>query len=183
LPPSQLARPVRPTPAYLSNPGENSFRAYLTELSFRQHLSRLDDTSDDDHSDVEDANAHLTSLYARPPSAVARPPVHFASRASVSLRTPRHVLHNCGILTIGAVIPEDRDVRMGRSRGEPTSADLEASSNVGDSWYIGAFGKWWRGGVLDAWWLDSVAKTHVNDAERWNSGILEITTLDRREGQ
>ena len=46
-----------------------------------------------------------------------------------------------------------------------------------DSWYIGAFGKWWRGGVIEAWYQDIVARS--KDEESWNSGILTMKALDK----
>jgi hypothetical protein len=166
--------------AYFTNPGETSFRAYLTEQSFRQHLSRLDDTDGDaepDRYDALDAALRRDILRAR-----NRPPVHFASRAAVSLRTPRHVLHSCGVLTLGAVLPEDDT----RKTPDP-SADLllDGPPAVGDAWYVGAFGRWWRGGVLDAWWLDAVAKTSstASEGESVAAGILRMSTLDKHESE
>ncbi|KAI3619672.1 proteophosphoglycan ppg4 [Moniliophthora roreri] len=159
--------------AYLTNPSETSFRAYLTELSFRQHLSRLDNI-DDDH-DIQDktssnisfrhsaANAHPT------PSFENRSPFHFANRASVSLRTPKHVFHSFGIFTIAAIIPaakSDRSINEHRDM-----------SMISDSWFIGAFGKWWRGGVLETWYQDVIARS--GNEESWSSGILGMKTLDR----
>lgn len=160
----------------MTNPGENSFRAYLTEQSFRQHLSRLDDASDGSSVESDDI---LLGLATPLPAA---PPVHFASRASVSLRTPRHILHNCGLLTLGAVVPDERARRRSTGARSSGSSDLERAAGIADSWYVGAFGRWWRGGVLDAWWLDMVAKAASTPEDGTCSGILGITTLDKREG-
>ncbi len=49
-------------------------------------------------------------------------------------------------------------------------------SVISDSWYLGAFGKWWRGGVLDEWYHDVIAR---NDEESWSSGILGMKTSER----
>ncbi|KAJ7084318.1 hypothetical protein B0H15DRAFT_389758 [Mycena belliarum] len=158
--------------AHLTNPSENSFRAYLTEQSFRHHLSRLDDTSDD-----QDTRDKLGSSHRRgsPQSSSTVPfdhgsPFHFANRASVSLRTPKHVFHSFGIFTIAAIIPARADRAALRRRDRD-------STIVTDSWFIGAFGKWVRGGVLDAWYQDVVARS--NDEESWTSGILGMKALDK----
>lgn len=50
---------------------------------------------------------------------------------------------------------------------------------VSESWFIGAFGKWWRGGPIQSWWIDTMANT--KDAERCNSGILDMKALDGLE--
>jgi len=46
-----------------------------------------------------------------------------------------------------------------------------------DSWFIGAFGRWWRGGVLEAWYRDVVRRS--KDEEGWSSGILGFKALDK----
>jgi hypothetical protein len=160
--------------AYLTNPSENSFRTYLTELSFRQHLSRLDDNNDDD-SDVQENQDGKSSSFRHSTSGIRhalpfdnRSPFHFANRASVSLRTPKHVFHSFGIFTIAAILP--------LAKGERPPHDRD-SLMISDSWFIGAFGKWWRGGVLEAWYQDVIARS--NDEENWSSGILGMKTLDR----
>ncbi|KAF8210162.1 hypothetical protein K438DRAFT_2011618 [Mycena galopus ATCC 62051] len=134
--------------AYLTNPSENSFRAYLTEQSFRHHLSRLDDTSDE-----QDTRDKVGSSQRRgtPPSST-------------------HVFHSFGIFTVAAIIPARVD------RGRPRR-DRDSSTIVTDSWFIGAFGKWYRGGVLDAWYQDVVARS--SDEESWTSGILGMKALDK----
>jgi hypothetical protein len=159
-------------PAHLTNPSETSFRTFLTEQSFRQHLSRLD-------QQPADADAAAADDFALPHSH-PRPgfdrPVHFASRAAVSLRTPKHVTHSLGVLTLAAVVP-DAHARAARADCAACSTDLERAA-VTDAWFVGAFGKWWRGGALDPWWLDSVSKGKADDAS-WSSGILGIKSLDR----
>ena len=156
--------------AYLTNPSENSFRAYLTEQSFRHHLSRLDDNSDDLQS------IH-NSLYPRYPSKrsnliapsnffIHSSPFYFASRASICLRTPKHAFHSFAIFTIAAMIPYSK----------PCDGENQDAWMISDAWYIGAFGKWWRGGVLEAWYQDVVARS--KDKESWTSGILSMKRLD-----
>ncbi|KAJ4468162.1 hypothetical protein J3R30DRAFT_3306048 [Lentinula aciculospora] len=160
--------------AYLTNPSENSFRAYLTELSFRQHLSRLDDNTDDDPVVQETSSSNLSFRTGTVDSHRTLPfdnrsPFHFANRASVSLRTPKHVFHSFGIFTIAAIIP--------LAKTDRALQDQHDGTTVCDSWFIGAFGKWWRGGVFETWYQDVIARS--GDEESWSSGILGMKTLDR----
>ncbi|KAH7888709.1 hypothetical protein F5I97DRAFT_740887 [Phlebopus sp. FC_14] len=170
--------------AYLTNPTEVSFRAYLTEQSFRQHLSHLDDVADDSSTNVNSrlspAQNHHLSLDR------ATLPFHFSSRASVSLRTPKHVFHTFGICTIattrGAATASGVR-RTSTANGHVHSghgADHDGSLSS-DSWFVGAFGHWWRGGHVEAWYYDAVARS--KDAEGWSSGILGFKSLDRLNDQ
>ncbi|KAF8161027.1 hypothetical protein B0H34DRAFT_795869 [Crassisporium funariophilum] len=153
--------------AYLTNPSENSFRAYLTEQSFRHHLSRLDDNADDTHDSRSRYVPRNSTLPTTSPFAVdSSPPFHFANRASISLRTPKHVFHSFAIFTVAAMVP----------LSQSNSSDSQDGWMISDSWYIGAFGKWWRGGVLEAWYQDVIART--KDEESWSSGILSMKRLD-----
>jgi hypothetical protein len=161
--------------AYLTNPSENSFRAYLTERSFRQHLSRLDD----DHYPSDDRSPFTLGL----PNRLSETPnsgtngfahsssFHFANRAAVSLRTPKHVFHTFGIFTIAAVVP------ITSKDGLANVGNRDGSGRIVDSWFIGAFGRWWRGGAIEAWYQDVVARSR--DEEGWSSGILGMKALDR----
>lgn len=158
--------------AYLTNPSESTFRTYLTELSFRQHLSRLDEHSDDvaaKHRQGASGTAaskglNFVSSYILPLDESSL--FHFTNCASVSLRTPKHVFHSFGIFTIAAMIPLPKPLRRN---------DRNALM-ISDSWYIGAFGKWWRGGVLETWYQDVISRS--KDEESWSSGILSMKTLD-----
>ena len=47
---------------------------------------------------------------------------------------------------------------------------------ISDAWYIGAFGKWWRGGALEAWYQDVIARS--KDKGSWTSGILSMKPLE-----
>ncbi|KAL0575591.1 hypothetical protein V5O48_006376 [Marasmius crinis-equi] len=161
--------------AYLTNPSESSFRAYLTELSFRQHLSRLDTIDEDTDVHQDDSSNHVSFRHGAAKAHTTLPfenrsPFHFANRASVSLRTPKHVFHSFGIFTIAAIIPS---VKSDRSVN-----DHRDMSMISDSWFIGAFGRWWRGGVLEAWYQDVIARSG-NVEESWSSGIMGMKTLDR----
>lgn len=155
--------------AYLTNPSESSFRAYLTEQSFRLHLSRLDRLDDPQ----DDVNPRPTpSITSDPTCAFSldnHALVHFATRASVSLRTPKHVFHSFGIFTVATMLP------MAKA---PQRNDSHLSSVVNDSWYVGAFGKWLRGGGIEAWYQDVIARS--KDEESTSSGILSLANLDIR---
>lgn len=160
------------TQAYLTNPTENSFRAYLTEQSFRHHLSRLDDNADDNNLRIDHIRSLTTPKNNSPSSASSSifasenwPSFHFANRASISLRTPKHVFHSFGIFTIATILPS-------------TKASERESHNamISDSWYIGAFGRWWGCGVFEDWYQDVIAGP--KDEEGWTSGILNMKRLD-----
>ncbi|KAF9051037.1 hypothetical protein BDZ89DRAFT_1153960 [Hymenopellis radicata] len=160
--------------AYLTNPSETSFRTFLTEQSFRQHLSRLDDNIDEHEQETN--SSHRSSVRRNVPHNAHtlpfdnRSPFHFANRASVSLRTPKHVFHSFGIFTIAAIIPVSKS-----ERGAVKS--IENISVICDSWYLGVFGRWWRGGVLESWYQDVFSR--ANDEESWSSGILGMKTTER----
>ena len=153
--------------AYLTNPSENSFRAFLIEQSFRQHLTRLDVNPDDDNnSDSFYLSRRTTLAKNHTLSFDNSSPFHFANRAAVSLRTPKHVFHSFGIFTIAAMVP--------LSKSSPNN-DRDALI-ISDSWYVGAFGRWWRGGIMDAWYQDII--TRSIDEEGWSSGIVSIRNLN-----
>jgi hypothetical protein len=159
-------------PAYLTNPTENSFRTYLTEQSFRHHLSRLDDNLDSEqaiHDGSSSRSFHSASFSRSVKASTAdrNGPFHFANRASISLRTPKHVFHSFAIFTIAAMVPVHKGSRP---------SDEQDGWWISDSWYIGAFGKWWRGGVWETWYQDVI--TRSKDEESWSSGILSMKNLD-----
>ncbi|PCH36111.1 hypothetical protein WOLCODRAFT_134113 [Wolfiporia cocos MD-104 SS10] len=168
--------------AYLTNPSEASFRAYLTEQSFRQHLSRLDESAADDQPDAKDGLHYTLSRRSPPightPGRDFDPPssFHFVNRASISLRTPKHVFHSFGILTVAAVFPNGPT----KARGSAAVQIEAVTSTVNNSWFIGAFGKWWRGGTIRAWYHNTLMD--IKDAERLSSGVLDVKALDSLEG-
>ncbi|KAF8554187.1 hypothetical protein OG21DRAFT_1509197 [Imleria badia] len=161
--------------AYLTNPTEISFRAYLTEQSFRHHLSHLDDLADDSAPESDDTLSRRNSTADR-----ATLPFHFANRASVSLRTPKHVFHSFGICTIattrGAAVPASGRRASTSHNHPPHRTDLNAFV-ASDSWFIGAFGRWWRGGLVESWYYDAMIRS--KDAQAWSSGILGFKALDK----
>ncbi|EPQ56979.1 hypothetical protein GLOTRDRAFT_137430 [Gloeophyllum trabeum ATCC 11539] len=166
--------------AYLTNPSESSFRTYLTEQSFRQHLSRLNDSSDDDRFDAQD-NVGVHYTLSRRKSATRRQqgvetsPVVFSTGAKVSLRTPKHVFHNFGILTVAAVVPLGTKPANAVNERSSRSEDFSGSA-VWDTWFIGAFGRWWRGGTIESWWHDTLVAT--KDEEGCRSGLFDIKASD-----
>lgn len=172
FPPSSSLSHSPPPSAYLTNPTEISFRAYLTEQSFRHHLSHLDDLADDSAPESDSTLSRRNSTTDR-----ATLPFHFANRASVSLRTPKHVFHSFGICTLattrGAAVPAS-----GRraSTNPPHRSDIDAFVSS-DSWFIGAFGRWWRGGLVESWYYDAMIRS--KDAQAWSSGILGFKALDK----
>ncbi|KAG1746153.1 hypothetical protein EDB19DRAFT_1690786, partial [Suillus lakei] len=166
--------------AYLTNPSETSFRAYLTEQSFRQHLSHLDDTTDES----SDIDAQYSSRPVDRNTLTDRTPLpfHFANRASVSLRTPKHIFHSVGICTIattrGAAGVGGRSSSTASAHGNGNLSGVDRDGSVvSDSWFIGAFGHWWRGGLVDSWYHDAMIGS--KDAEGWSSGILGFKALDK----
>jgi hypothetical protein len=169
--------------AYLTNPSETSFRAYLTEQSFRQHLSHLDDATDES-SDTDTSYPSPRSRFMDRNTLTDRTPLpfHFANHASVSLRTPKHVFHSFGICTIattrGAVGANGRSSSSTSAHGSGNLADEDHDGSVvSDSWFIGAYGHWWRGGLIESWYQDAMIRS--KDAEGWSSGILGFKALDK----
>jgi hypothetical protein len=180
--------------AYLSNPSESSFRTYLTEQSVRHHLSRLDDTAESDHTDSEDSK----TTYRRSPSSQSRPSFgslesgssafHFSNRAAIALRTPRHAFHSFGFFTIATVIP---NLKAHHSSRKTSSVISSARNTTGtpdhdffpskEHFFIGAFGRWWRGGIVDPSWSPRPSPHAKGDEEGWSSGILNIKSLDQLE--
>lgn len=180
--------------AYLSNPSEISFRSYLTERSFRHHLSRLDDPADSDHADSENSKTTYRSssnqsssssfgLLESGPSAF-----HFSNRAAIALRTPRHAFHSFGFFTIAAVIPNQKAHPPSRESSSAVSSSHNTAGTsdhdpfpMKETWFVGAFGRWWKGGVVDPAWSAHPSPRSKGDEEGWSSGILSIKALDRLE--
>ncbi|KAI5120340.1 hypothetical protein M0805_009416 [Coniferiporia weirii] len=187
--------------AYLTNPTETSFRAFLTEQAFRHHLSRLDDVDAQEElepsgnatrPDLLSKRGPSNSLKHRAISAYASPPFAFANRASVSLRTPKHIFRSFGILSIAAVVPSSPSNRLSSSVNRIQHSDEDATredkdgdpgayaSLICDSWFIGAFGMWFWAVNLDGFWKIAgfVVKGEVDGTV---SGVLELKALDRSD--
>jgi hypothetical protein len=180
--------------AYLSNPSEISFRSYLTEQSFRHHLSRLEDPIDPDQTDSENSktNYRSSSTQSSSPSfgllESGSSAFHFSNRAAIALRTPRHAFHSFGFFTIAAVIPNLKANPPSRDASPvvPSSHNTAGTPDhdffpLKEAWFVGAFGRWWRGGVVDPAWSPNPGPHLKGDEEGWSSGILSIKALDRLE--
>ncbi|KAI9463708.1 hypothetical protein BJY52DRAFT_932294 [Lactarius psammicola] len=176
--------------AYLSNPSETSFRSYLTEQSFRHHLSRLDDPADFDSSDRDGSNrssssSQSSSTFGSLESGSSA--FHFSNRAAVALRTPRHAFHSFGLFTIAAVIPHkalplSRDTPSVVSSARNTTGTSDPDIfPLKETWFVGAFGRWWRGGTVDPVWPPRHSPQLKCSEGGWSSGILNIKALDRLE--
>lgn len=157
--------------AYLTNPNEASFRAFLTELVFRQHLSRLseahnsietddlDDESPSRHSTSDDEPHHIRKLSNRRLDATSSSsdtsvPIvfHFANKASVSLKTPSYDFRSFLIVAFAvvppvemAMIPPIPPSSHTHHHSPSTSPKLISWNNplTRGSCFIGAFGRWW----------------------------------------
>lgn len=185
--------------AYLTNPKEQSFRTYLTELSFRRHLSKLYDAQDPESGEHGHENSGLHTPRRQPtkhphkstsaidpntpdqPSLDSMSGFHFDNRASVNLRTPAHVFRSFGIFTLAAVpvVSDAEDDRMpfaSRSCRDTPSATENGDITLSGTWFIGAFGKWWFAGTLQLLQNNAVFTNKESPA---TPGILSIRALDR----
>ena len=142
----------------------------------------MDDFSDDSAPELDHPISRLRAHNSdrNPTGDRATLPFHFANRASVSLRTPKHVFHSFGICTLattrGAAVPaSDRRTSTPHNHA-PHHSDLDGFVSS-DSWFIGAFGRWWRGGLVDSWYYDAMIRS--KDAQAWSSGILGFKALDK----
>lgn len=186
--------------AYLTNPSETSFRAFLTEQAFRHHLSKLDDADADAQEDELEAASTavrsdallrrgLSNSHKHRSVTYASPPFAFANRASVSLRTPKHMFRSFGVLSIAAVIPtSSKHSRQDKSQDDGDGVSFttdddnvhESSTLMWDSWFVGAFGMWFWAVNLDGFWRESgfIARDETDGAA---TGVLEVKALDRSD--
>lgn len=163
-------------PAYMTNPSETSFRAFLTEQSFRHHLTKLDDAQDDHQ--IDQRKHGLLDASPAKHGLLDTSPFQFADRASVSLRTPKHFFRSFGVLSIAAVLPS--------GGGGHVRLDGTNPSMINNSWFIGAFGMWWWAANLDGFWRDVGIVGPKEEDGASISGILDMKALDRvhdRHGQ
>jgi len=155
--------------AYFTNPDEASFRTFLTELAFRQHLSRLsgahvdhdeldDETGpqnaarplDDQHPSKHDSGHKNPSDNSKPPSESSRVVFHFANKVSVTMRTPSYDLRSFGVLTIALVPPAEMAISPslnsahGQTGQTPKPISWSNPTKHGTC-FIGALGRWWLG--------------------------------------
>ena len=196
----------------MTNPSESSFRTFLTEQAFRHHLSSLDDAEADAQDELEAASAVMAphsaemlvrkgglsgsfSKYRSPLSSYASPPFAFANRASVSLRTPKHMFRSFGIFSVAAVVPasnlssSSRSSRVDRAQQSQQQGDDESTtcdrqshtqSLLWESWFVGAFGMWFWAVNLDGLWRESGLVTR-DETDGTVTGVLEVKALDRSD--
>lgn len=183
--------------AYLTNPSETSFRAFLTEQSFRLHLSKLDDLDAQDEPSLGSQNLPACKEQNSRWGPGLSPKYHyidasssiaFANRASVSLRTPKHLFRSFGIMSVAAVLPVTSSKRAALKRGSDAKAardDGEGGGNedtslVAESWFFGVFGMWfWMINLnFESFWREAGIITK-DDLDGTVSGVLEIKSLDR----
>lgn len=136
--------------AYYTNPSEASFRAFLTEQAFRQHLSRLSETNDaepdEDYEDGRPRTLKGPPKYRSPehPPAPDTPVVfHFVNKASVSLRTPGYHFRSFAVLTFAIVSPSE--MTLAPVHLAPPKPVSWSNPSTHGAWFLGAFGKWWLG--------------------------------------
>jgi len=150
--------------AYFTNPSETSFRAFLTELAFRQHLSRLREAQniDPDDYDEETATSNNTTRLVddtrtckpnkssnRQVNSPENEPIvfHFANKASVSLRTPSYDFRSFAVITFAIVSPVEMAVAPPPSPApapaQPPKPIFWSNPSTHGAWFVGAFGSWW----------------------------------------
>ncbi|KZW00257.1 hypothetical protein EXIGLDRAFT_761870 [Exidia glandulosa HHB12029] len=180
--------------AYHTNPTETSFRQFLTEQSFRRHLSRIDDDCVDDsdgHGITIGAlnTTHNRTNHDRLPAptskthpaldASASARLHFHGHASISLRTPPHFVRSFGVLTIAAVTPADahpyttKHQQPARQPARLPSSSSTSSPVVRASWFVGIFGRWWPGGTFP---FDSLMFARGDDDDL-RTGVLAMRAV------
>ncbi|KAF8493624.1 hypothetical protein JB92DRAFT_2796802 [Gautieria morchelliformis] len=159
--------------AYFTNPTEASFRAFLTELAFRQHLSRLSEAQDVDPDDYDDdrrphngsrlLDQKSTRKHGTPhgygfshgntSASTTETPIvfHFANKASVSLRTPGYQFRSFAVLTFAIASPVEMAIapvpvpNPAHVHAQPPKPISWSNPSTRGAWFVGAFGKWWLG--------------------------------------
>lgn len=158
--------------AYFTNPNEASFRAFLTELAFRQHLSRLSETQEGDTDEYDDdSRSHNgtrlldyknTRKHGTPQgsglnhghasASITETPIvfHFANKASVSLRTPGYHFRSFAVLTFAIALPVEMaiapvPVPNPAHHTQPPKPISWNNPSTHGTWFVGAFGRWWFG--------------------------------------
>ncbi|KAG8897023.1 hypothetical protein FRB99_008510 [Tulasnella sp. 403] len=167
--------------AYLTNPSEASFRAFVTELAFRHHLTKLSNSQEGGVFTSNGANASpgprhsSTSLSSSSPLSPAGPGFHFSNRANISLRTPAHRIRSFAFFTIVIITPV----------ASPLAHDkyARATAVLEGTWYFGALGHWWIGGMIDLplsrhqVQREYLGKEEGSSVER-GAGVIHMKCLD-----
>lgn len=122
-------------------------------------------------------------------NAYSSQPFSFANRASISLRTPKHIFRSMGIVSVAAVVSPSsvhrssanrtQHVDEGATRQDHDGCSSTPSANW-DTWFIGAFGMWFWLANLDVVWRGAgiIAKDEFDGTV---SGVLELKALDRSD--
>lgn len=121
--------------AFATNPSDDSFRSFLTDLALREHLHHFRqeaiDSSNQSISPSDDSNG-IQSL-AKKEAERSLPHVQsFTNRVSVSLRTPTYHRQDFGLMSTVIVSEQDHFGTIQTRR------------------FIGIFGKWWIGRVMQS---------------------------------
>lgn len=128
--------------AIWTNPGETSFRSYLTNLTLHEHLRQLRDDvrhqpASTGKTSTEEELEGATSTEAR---CITRSSPHFltfANRISVSLRTPAYRRRSYGLFSI-VTVPAQPDLPASIEGGR----DGAKETGLVSTQYIGLFGQW-----------------------------------------
>lgn len=147
------------SPAWLTNPNDDSFRNFLTTLSFQQHLRSL--RTGTGQSSAKDSHV-LT----------------FSNRVSISFRTPQYKLQSYGLFSTVTMAAANLSQKARRSSRKVDCAKGQEEGSISEddqapltAVFIGAFGKWW------SWDEGEYSKLATKD--RLNSSILSMEALDR----
>ena len=158
--------------AYSTNPGDASFRSFLTELSLHQHIRKLrqnsptaptawteDELEGVTRSEVENASSpHMLT---------------FANRISVSLRTPRYDRRDFGLFSTVIVPATSLDSKF-CSHHEPSALTTRR--------YVGVFGKWWIGGITRMPSADRQKQSKASKTQPPSTwGVMAMSSLDGHE--
>lgn len=150
--------------AFATNPSDDSFRSFLTDLALREHLHhfRQDaiDSSNKSLSNGEESN----DIQALAQKEVDRslPHAHpFTNRISVSLRTPAYERRDYGLLSTITVSEQDHEGMIQSRR------------------FIGIFGKWWIGGVMQ----HRLPRSTSEKAKEYAWGVLNMQSRNLSQQQ
>ncbi|UZJ54278.1 hypothetical protein CBS101457_003598 [Exobasidium rhododendri] len=159
--------------AYSTNPGDTSFRSYLTDLSLHQHLRQIHHVSHTprNESDVDELEGATRNEVEK----IASPHIlNFANRISLSLRTPRYERLDYGLFST-VTVPTTSLNRASHSD--------QLHSSATHTRYVGAFGKWWLGGTIQS---SRAGKQRVsrssNDSAANSGGVLAMKAEDTSRG-
>ncbi|WWD19627.1 hypothetical protein CI109_104089 [Kwoniella shandongensis] len=196
--------------AVITNPSESSFRAHLTELSFRRHLADIRRSEkDDETAGVPDDQAHLPSTapsvsnhlaVATPdrrgsgshPSGGAETPTHtvapfrFANHVAISLRTPTLLYRSFIVCSITITSPLSPPIFLSDPVPKGKHAPLIRERHV--VWF-GFMGHWTLIGLVPQsveWIWRTVTRAEREKGRKKGSaldkaGVLEMRAIQSKE--